>query len=166
MKHAKNVLGLPVDNTDFIDAEIDQDSTDDVVIWDTIDHLQRPDLAVKKAAYVLKEGGSLPLTTGDIGSLLARIRGENWRLINPPTHLHYFNKDTIRRLLEDAGMEIMVINYVPVWRSLRQILYSLFVLGKETKPNLYRLIENSRIAKISIPLNTLDIMLIAGRKIH
>lgn len=164
LKHAKNVFGLPVENSDFLDARLENETADVIVMWDTIEHLLRPDLVVSKASKVLKDGGSLFLTTGDIGSLLARLRGKNWRLIHPPTHLHYFNKDSIRRLLKDAGLETTVVKYVPVWRSLRQILYSLFALGKDEIPNFYHRVENSRIGEISIPLNTMDIMLVVGRK--
>lgn len=166
LDHAKNEFGLPVENVEFVDANIERSSADVIVMWDTIEHLLRPDLAVKKAADVLKQGGSLFLTTGDIGSILARMRGKNWRLIHPPTHLHYFNKETIRRLLEGFGFEITVIKYVPVWRSLRQILYSLFFIGRDKTPRFYRLIENSRIGQFPLPLNTLDIMLVGGRKVR
>ncbi len=165
LEHAKNVYGLPVENIDFLDARVDHETADVIVMWDTIEHLLRPDLVVKKASQVLKNGGALLLTTGDIGSMLAKLRGENWRLIHPPTHLHYFNKETIRRLLEEAGLEIAAVKYVPVWRSLRQILYSLFALGKDKIPDFYRRIEDTRIGEISIPLNTMDIMLVVGRKI-
>ena len=166
LEHARNVFGLPVDNAEFVDANIEPNSVDVVVMWDTIEHLLRPDLVVEKAADSLKQGGSLFLTTGDIGSILARIRGKNWRLIHPPSHLHYFNKDTIRRFLEGFGFEISVIKYVPVWRSLRQILYSLLFIGKDDIPRIYRLIENSRIGPLPLPLNTLDIMLVGGKKVR
>lgn len=166
LEHAQKVLGLPVENIDFLDARLDQKIANVIVMWDTIEHLIRPDLIIRKASQVLKDGGSLFLTTGDIGSLFARLRGKNWRLIHPPTHLHYFNKDTIRRLLDDAGFETITIKYVPVWRSLRQILYSLFALGKNEIPYFYHRIENTRIAEIALPLNTMDIMLVVGRKIH
>ena len=60
-------------------------------MWDTIEHLKRPDLFVQKAAADLRPGGLIALTTGDIGSLNARLRGARWRMIHPPTHLHYFS---------------------------------------------------------------------------
>ena len=63
----------------------------------------------EKAYEVLKPGGRLFLTTGDIGSWVARIQGPRWRLIHPPTHLHYFSKATITRLLTGLGFSVQEV---------------------------------------------------------
>ena len=46
-------------------------------VWDTIEHLKRPDLFIKKINKVLKKDGVLALTTGDISSVVAKVRGKN-----------------------------------------------------------------------------------------
>ena len=54
---------------------------------------------IAKIAEVSSPDALLVLTTGDIGSRLARMRGQKWRLIHPPSHLHYFDRVTVTRLL-------------------------------------------------------------------
>jgi len=164
ISYAKESLGVDAICGEFLDVPLEPGSADIVVMWDTIEHLPRPDLTVEKAAQVLRPDGFLFLTTGDIGSFWARIRRERWRLIHPPTHLHYFDRTTIARLLETYGLEPLEMQYVGVRRSLRQIAYSLFALGKRYSSWPYRLIANSPAASLSFVLNLYDIMLVVGRK--
>jgi hypothetical protein len=113
---------------------------------------------------VLKPGGFLFLTTGDIGSLIARVKRERWRLFHPPTHLHYFSRSTIARLLATAGLQVVKTRYVGVRRSVRQVVYSMLVLGKQRSSWLYDSIADSVIGDFSFVLNTYDIMLVVGQK--
>jgi 2-polyprenyl-3-methyl-5-hydroxy-6-metoxy-1,4-benzoquinol methylase len=162
--YAREQLGVDARCEDFADAAIADESADVVVMWDTIEHLPRPDRTVDKVGQVLRPGGFLFLTTGDIGSVLARVRRERWRLIHPPTHLHYFSRKTIAQLLGNAGLQVVETKYVGVRRSLRQMAYSLFALGKARPSRLYRLIADSPLGDLSVVLNLYDIMLVVGRK--
>ena len=80
---------------------------DIITMWDTIEHLKHPDLFVSKASSDLRPGGILALTTGDIESLNARLRGKKWRMIHPPTYLHYFSAATIAKLLYRHGFDVI-----------------------------------------------------------
>lgn len=163
--YARECLGVDARCEDFLDASVEPESVDAVVMWDTIEHLPRPDLTIDKIVRVLRPNGFLFLTTGDIGGVLARARRERWRLIRPPSHLHYFSRKTIARLLENGGLQPVEIKYVGVRRSLRQTVYSLLVLRKQHPPSwLYRLIADSPAGDLSFVLNTYDIMLVVGQK--
>ena len=136
----KKCLGLNVYCEDFQNAIVEPESVDVVTMWDTIEHLPRPDLYIDKSRSGIKTGGFFFLTTGDIGSRIAQVRQEKWRLIHPPTHLHYFNRQTIARLLASKGLQVVHMKYVGVRRSLRQIAYSLLILGKRNS-RLYKLLD-------------------------
>jgi 2-polyprenyl-3-methyl-5-hydroxy-6-metoxy-1,4-benzoquinol methylase len=162
--YARQNLGVDARCEDFLDAAVEPESADMVVMWDVVEHLPRPDLTIEKASRVLRPGGFLALTTGDIGSVMARMRGGKWRLVHPPTHLHYFNRKSIMRLLESSGLKPVLTKYVGVRRSLRQIAYSLLMLGKQRTSRLYRIIANSRLGNLSFVLNTYDIILVVAKK--
>jgi 2-polyprenyl-3-methyl-5-hydroxy-6-metoxy-1,4-benzoquinol methylase len=162
--YAKRELGVDARCEDFLDVPLEAASVDVVAMWDTIEHLPRPDLTIGKVGRVLKPGGFLFLTTGDIGSVIARVKREKWRLFHPPTHLHYFNRSTIARLLGTAGLQVVKIRYVGVRRSVRQVAYSVLVLGKQRSSWLYDRIADSVIGDFSFVLNTYDIMLVVGQK--
>jgi len=162
--YARERLGVDASNQDFLEAEIPDQSVDIVVMWDTIEHLPRPDLVVKKVGRILKPGGVLALTTGDIESITARLRGKSWRMIHPPTHLHYFSRKTIRRLLTSEGLKPITIKYVAMSRSLRQVVFSLCVMKSKKEPLFYRWIENSWLGNLSFSINMYDIILVVARK--
>ena len=157
--HARDRLHLDVRNEDFaaaspasIGAPIDA-----TVMLDVIEHLEHPDRVIAHVAEVSRPGALLLITTGDIGSWVARRRGRQWRLIHPPTHLHYFSRATLARLLERHGFQVREVRAVPVVRSVRQTLYSILAL-RMGRQDLYQRLERLVPATLGFPLNTYDIM--------
>lgn len=103
---ARRELGLDVDTAPDALANVASGSQDLVVLWDVIEHLRHPLDVVTEARRVLRPGGILALTTGDVGSLGARLYGRRWFLIAPPHHLFYFERRSMTRLLDKAGFSI------------------------------------------------------------
>jgi 2-polyprenyl-3-methyl-5-hydroxy-6-metoxy-1,4-benzoquinol methylase len=147
---------------DYLTYDIKR-QVDVIAMWDTIEHLKRPDLFVEKAAHDLKNGGLLAITTGDIASLNARLRGKAWRMIHPPTHMHYFSAKTLSKMLEAKGFDVIHISHPGNARRLRSVLYFLTVLkGKQRW--IYDALQGSRVFNISLTINLFDIMYVIGRK--
>lgn len=122
--HGRDILGLNLRCGDFADTR--QEAGYDVVcMWDTIEHVWRPERYLARAAEALRPGGRLFLTTGDIGSALARLQGSRWRQIHPPTHLNYFSKATMGRALRRHGLDMMGVRYVGAHRQLSNVLHNL-----------------------------------------
>ncbi len=163
-RYASETFGLDVRTTDFLEADpADIGGLFDVtVMWDVIEHLERPDLVLARIAEFSKPGALLYVTTGDIGSLLARWRGRKWRLIHPPSHLHYFDRSTLTRLLGNHGFRVIEVHLVGVARSLRQILYSILVLGSDM-PRAYAALKKVIPPSWGLTLNTFDIMLVVAQ---
>ncbi|MBM3917560.1 MAG: class I SAM-dependent methyltransferase [Sphingomonadales bacterium] len=151
---AANFLDIP--------SETKQDA---IFMWDVIEHLADPAAFIKKAHESCKPAGMLYLTTGDFGAALSRLQGKKWRMIHPPTHLHYFTKKSIQKLLLDNGFEPIFVKYPPVYRSLGLIYFALFILNK--KPSrfhqwIYRHIPRGA----AIPFNTFDIFFVGAKKMQ
>ena len=157
-------LSLDVESRDFVSAEILKSSVDVVAMWDVVEHLIDPRLYIAKANYILKQDGLLCITTGDIGSLNARIRKEKWRMIHPPTHLHYFSKDTLRLLLEKNGFQIVHQEYISVVRSVKQIAYSLLMLGENRYATLFKVLEKIKLTNLQFSINLRDVVLVVAKK--
>jgi SAM-dependent methyltransferase len=77
------------------------------VMLDCIEHLARPSRVVETIAASLAPGGALLLTTGDFGSLPARLLGQRWRLMTPPQHLFYFTRASLYAMLSRHGLEVV-----------------------------------------------------------
>lgn len=159
---AKKELGLNVNTGNYLDLRL-KSKKDIFCMWDTIEHLQSPEKFIKKVSLELNSGGYLFLTTGDIESILAKIRGRKWRMIHPPTHLYYFSKDTITKLLKKYKLEVVSITHPGIYRNLKQILYSLFFLNKRNVPKIFQKILNN--LDFPIYINTYDIIMIVAKKI-
>jgi len=164
--HARTKLGLNVLLGDYLQLDLGA-PVDAVCMWDTIEHLRRPDLHVRKAAADLRDGGVLAISTGDIGALAARIRGRRWRQLHPPTHLHYFTVNSLRALLERLGFEVLQMRHPAFWRSIDQILFRILA-HPDTKrtAGLYRLlcrVPGRKFLSLAIPMNTFDLVTVYAR---
>lgn len=158
VKYASEALQLDVRRENYQDHKPGHKYSD-VFLWDVIEHLPRPDLCIKKAFTEIQPGGRLYITTGNIDAFIPRIRKGKWRMIHPPTHLHYFSARTLIRLLKNIGFNDIRITYPMVYRGLRQIFYSFFILRR--KPGKWIRIIFDRIPEtLTIPVNTFDIMFV------
>jgi SAM-dependent methyltransferase len=157
-------LSLDVESGDFLKAKMLENSVDIIALWDVIEHLLEPQRYVSLAKDVLKHDGLLCITTGDISSLNARLRGGKWRMIHPPTHLHYFSRNNLKLLLEKNGFRIVHEEYISTTRSLRQIAYSVLMLGQNKHTKLFNLLERLKLSHMRISLNLRDIIFVIARK--
>jgi 2-polyprenyl-3-methyl-5-hydroxy-6-metoxy-1,4-benzoquinol methylase len=161
IEYGKMELGLDLHSVDFLDFKTNEVYSD-IYMWDVIEHLQEPGKVIAKVSAELKKNGRLILTTGDFGSWLARLQKRKWRLVHPPTHLHYFSKKTMTRLLEDNNFRVISISYPSIIRSLKQTWYSLFLLDK--KQNSISKSIFRKLPDLNIKLNTFDIMMVIAVK--
>jgi cyclopropane fatty-acyl-phospholipid synthase-like methyltransferase len=160
--YAAETLGLSVHVGDFDDYEFPE-PPNVICLWDTIEHLAHPGRYLKKIAYNMQPGGIVALTTGDIGSLVARLRGARWRQIHPPTHLHYFSKATLCRLLERYGYAVRYCGYDGMHRSVDTMAYMILSL-RHNRPRLYQKLQRTGLLNWSIYLNLYDILFVIAEK--
>jgi 2-polyprenyl-3-methyl-5-hydroxy-6-metoxy-1,4-benzoquinol methylase len=162
IRFAVQELGVDAAQGDYL--SLDMGRTFDVVaMWDTIEHLKHPHLFIEKIAQDLKPGGLVALTTGDIGSLVARLQGRHWRLIHPTTHLHYFSAATICELLRRKGFDVLHLSHPGNSRSLRAALYFIAVLRMQRK-GLYDALQGFPIFNWHLTVNLFDIMYVIARR--
>ncbi len=159
---ARSRLGLDVRSGPSASRSFDAGSFDVITLWDVIEHVSRPRATLLEVARLLRPGGSLYLTTGDIGSPLARLLGRRWRLVNPPQHVTYFSERTLSGLLAACGLETLAVERVGKRVSLRLFLFILSYLTGRTGA-----VPHGRLARLldrSVHLNLFDVMLVRARK--
>src|SRR5262249_20847419 len=138
---------------------------DVVCLWDTIEHLPRPDLFLQKARQLLRPNGRLFLTTGDISSLNARLRGRKWRQIHPPSHLHYFSKDSIAKILRRTGFRALALETAAYFHPLYNILASVGLrkgIGARASRMASRVFHNGMMYRVGFWIDLGDIMFVAA----
>jgi SAM-dependent methyltransferase len=161
VEYAVACFGLPVQQGDLLSCELPP--IDVVCLWDTIEHLANPDLYIERLASRMPTGGIIAITTGDIESLVARWRGAKWRQIHPPTHLHYFSKSTLSRLLDRHGFTVRYCGYDGMYRSLDMMAH--IVLAKRrNRPGIYQALKRLGLLRFSVYLNLHDILFMIAEK--
>jgi SAM-dependent methyltransferase len=162
VKRAVESVKVRAARGDYLAYAVDP-PVDVITMWDTIEHLADPHLYVAKAARDMAPGGVIAITTGDIDSVNARLRGRRWRMIHPPTHLHYFSVTTIRRLLELHGFEVIHVSHPGVRRTLRSMLYGVLSV-RLGWTSLYERMRGLPGMGVGVTMNLWDIMFVVARR--
>jgi SAM-dependent methyltransferase len=131
---------------------------DVVVLLDVIEHLPAPHETLALLSQRLNAGGVILLTTGDFGSLAARLLGAGWRLMTPPQHLWFFTAESFRGLARQNGLVVERIDHPWKTAPLSLILFQLRrMLGLRGGPP-------AGASGIGIPVNLFDAMRVVLRK--
>jgi 2-polyprenyl-3-methyl-5-hydroxy-6-metoxy-1,4-benzoquinol methylase len=80
---------------------------DVVFVSHLIEHIPEPVSFVAALSRILKASGIAIFVTPNIHSPLARLSRSRWVSLKVPEHVAYYNPETIRRLLEEGGLEVI-----------------------------------------------------------
>ncbi|MFQ5506180.1 MAG: FAD-dependent oxidoreductase [Planctomycetota bacterium] len=107
-RHARQELGIEdIYVGDLRDSEHGEKSFDLITMWDLVEHVPEPLSLLRKAASLLADDGHLVIETQNVESRFARLLGARWQHYKHLEHLYHFSPATIRKLLDDAGLEIV-----------------------------------------------------------
>ena len=165
--YAREVLGLNARRGNLLTEDFQEQPFDVCCMWDTIEHLTTPDEFLLRAAVLLRPGGLVFLTTGDIGSWNARFRGSAWRQIRPPSHVNYCSRRTLSRLLDRAGFDVVRIETAAYYHTLYNVAASIILHDRALAPAAratLSLVGEDRARRTGLWINLGDIMFIAARK--
>jgi SAM-dependent methyltransferase len=104
--------GLDVRTAEWSDHGLDAHAFRLVALCDVLEHLVDIGGALEAVGRLVEPGGVVLLTLPDAGSRLARVLGRRWWSVLP-MHVQYFTRDSIRRLLEARGFEVLLVRTHP-----------------------------------------------------
>lgn len=140
VNYAKENFGIGIFRGNLKDAKFPAGYFDAIVMLDSIEHLMDPLGCLTEAGRVLRDDGLLFISTPDIGSLLSRLMGRYWVGIKQ-SHLYYFNKRIISKILNDIGFKAVRFSRHIRFFSLNYLLLKLIPskIRPKVKPLLDRL---------------------------
>ncbi len=142
--------GITIRQGSVFDQDYEDGSFDVVTLWDVIEHTLNPHEMLDRCRRLLKPGGVLVVNYPDIGSWIARALGRRWLFLTS-VHLYYFDRDTIRRMLESSGFRVEAIR--PHWQRLEldYILFRGSVLSHAMSKGFRRLARLVGAGKSQVP---------------
>jgi 2-polyprenyl-3-methyl-5-hydroxy-6-metoxy-1,4-benzoquinol methylase len=159
---AREQLKLDVITGTLDDAPFAPNSAELVTLFDVIEHVPDPKLTLQQSAALLKPGGLLVISTGDVESLFSRIMGARWRLITYD-HLFYFSVKTLSQYLESVGLEVVQAHHPG--RLVSPKLVAHMLLNHYVKlPALRPALMKAAGILPNLSLNFFDVMTLYARK--
>jgi SAM-dependent methyltransferase len=144
--YAREQLGLTVQETDLFEAELDEGAFAALVMGDVIEHLIDPGAALRRCRELLRPDGVLALILPDAGSPLARAMGRRWWSVIP-THVQYFTRSSLARLLEREGFEVLDRGTSPKAFTVRYYLERIGGYSEPASAALVRAAERAGLAE-------------------
>ncbi|MBN1526885.1 MAG: class I SAM-dependent methyltransferase [Candidatus Omnitrophica bacterium] len=159
--YAREKRGLAVKTGTLKEAAYPDKHFDVITMWDVIEHLPDPGQDLAAAGRMLKDDGLLVLTTGDAGSLFARMCGRHWHLYNPAQHLSFFSKKTISLLLEKSGFKVLKIGKEGACFTAGYLASHLAMYyPSRVFKSMHDMVNRSRLKDIKVSVNLRDIITI------
>ncbi len=118
--HAKNKLGLKVENCFLSASSYYRQQFDIVILIDVVEHIADMDTFMKEVCSVMNEDGLIFIGTGNIGSLNARIAGPDWGYFVSWEHLSFFNEKSMQFLMDKHGFQQVLIHKTSLQHRLLQ----------------------------------------------
>lgn len=93
---------LPVECGDIASYQ-PRELFDCITAFDVIEHVREPKTFIEVARSLLREGGSLVLTTPNVCSPARYLMGKRWFFFIPEEHLFLFSRKNLRQLVSECG---------------------------------------------------------------
>jgi SAM-dependent methyltransferase len=130
-----------------------------VTLWHVLEHLPQPLAALRDIARVLRPDGVLVLACPMVDSWEAGLFGRYWAGYDAPRHLFAYSRQTLPRMLQNAGFESSEVLHV-VWSYNSARISSAFWLQKFSAfrkcPHLLRPVATLMGASITLTFELLS----------
>ncbi len=159
-------LGVKAYCGSIFDTYFEARSFDVITMWDVIEHVTDPNKYIQKTSKIIRPGGLLVLSTGNIDSLMFKAQGKKWHLLIPPMHLFYFNPNSIKRLLAQNGFNVIKISFDGQYTNIGYIINKLKRLHAKNKyvEFLGTIAKMLKLDRVNIFLNLYDVMTIYAKR--
>jgi len=107
-KWGKENYGITIWQGDIFSHRFEKNFFDVVTLWDVLEHVPDPSKNLEEINRILKPGGILVVNYPDISSWISKLMGKKWIFLLS-VHLFYFNRKTIKKMLNKNGFKAIKI---------------------------------------------------------
>ncbi len=105
-KNLSNLLKIKTYKTIDHNVPVENNYYDAVYSNQVLEHVSDPTKLLNEFNRILKPGGELILSFPNFNCMQRIIFREKWRGMEAPRHLHFFTKDTTKKILKKSGFKI------------------------------------------------------------
>ncbi|MEZ4669399.1 MAG: class I SAM-dependent methyltransferase [Anaerolineae bacterium] len=164
-EYAAHRFGYDVRQGSLTDNEYPSNGYDLITMWDVIEHVPDPTAYIRRAADLLRQGGLLALATPDVDSIPARLTGKRWVGYKlSEEHVYYFSIRTLRKMLDEAGLEVVDVGHTGKYVTVRLFLDRLGMYSPLIARALALAERVFKLSEQSVYINPFDIVLMTARK--
>lgn len=163
VQRARETLGDNIEQGLFPTSDFPSHYFNVVSMWDYIEHTLDPMAELGKARELLVGGGILAIYTPELKSIPSRVMRHRW-LHYKTEHLFYFSRRLMRKLLEQAGFNVLSVKLEGKHISFDFFLRRLRLYAPFLKAPVNRLLDVRAVQRFSLYLNPFDFMLLLARK--
>jgi len=147
VEHFREEEQIQLFHGELKDAHYESDSFDAVTIMGVLEHVPDPRRVLEEAGLIVKPGGALCLWCFNRG-FEAEALGRFWLGFDAPRHFYSFSYQTMDRLLQETGFEV-VGSY---FRPLSYTFYTVIWAAKRARNLLRRGKRATYVSRLPAPL--------------
>ncbi len=158
-------FGFTTHHGSLTEVELGDEAYDLITMYDVIEHVPDPKAYMQRVGQLLRSGGIYELATPDVGSWPARLTGKRWIGYKlSEEHVYYFSVETLTRMLDEAGFDVVHVRHLGKYVTLRLFLDRLGVYAPWLSKPLALVERIFKLSKRSFYVNPFDIVAITARK--
>ena len=149
----------------FEDYPLQREYFDVITLQDVFDHLRDPIAILNKCRAMLKPGGLIVIKVHNISCLYAKAMGSKFYAVMPPTHLFYYNRTSLERILGKTGFRAIDSRFVAHLLRVRIIFYRLARGNKNSLAyGIFKRLRTGALGEMKIKKNLHDIITVLAVK--
>ncbi len=162
-RYSEDVLGKKVFQGILKDLPEETGPFEIITMWDVLEHLPHPLEELKRIHARLKPGGIFAFSTLYIDNWYPKIMRKRWPWYMD-MHLYYFTRESIRQMLDQAGLELTHRQSYTHIITFEYFLLKLDALGVPGARFLSSVVQKTPLKNIMIPFSFGDIQLFVCKK--
>ena len=112
--------------------------------WHVLEHLEDPDVMLRRCARWLRTGGYLMVAVPNIDSWQARLFRGSWFHLDPPRHLFHFGPGSLEAALNAAGFRLVKMQHLSWEQNLYGVSQSALNALGLPRDDFYETLKGSR----------------------
>jgi SAM-dependent methyltransferase len=142
--------GICIRNGDLLQLDYKEGSFDVITLWDVIEHTTDPRRVLERCRALMRPNGILVVNYPDIGTWIARLLGRRWPFLTS-VHLSYFDRRTIRQILEKTGYDVEAVKPHVQRLELDYILFRGSVLSRTASAATRMVVKGCGLSRLKVP---------------